>query len=193
MVRAIIFDCYGVLVHDNYSMIKEKYLADDPTARAEFVDLNHRACKGELTGDEFLVKVSELTGVPMSEIDETFDHNYRNDELLNFIARELKPRYKIGFLSNASRDRITELFTPEQVELFDDVVLSYQVHLIKPDPEIYKLSTQRLGVQPEECVFVDDLARYVEMAETLGMRGIWYQNFEQFRDELEKILERASA
>ncbi|MFO7960386.1 MAG: HAD family phosphatase [Nitriliruptoraceae bacterium] len=55
---------------------------------------------------------------------------------------------------------------------FDDLVLSGRVGLRKPDPAIYRLSAERLGVEVEACVFVDDLERNVEVATELGMVGV---------------------
>ncbi len=55
---------------------------------------------------------------------------------------------------------------------FDDLVISGEVGLRKPDPAIYRLAAERLGIAPEECVFIDDLERNVEVARDLGMIGI---------------------
>lgn len=57
-------------------------------------------------------------------------------------------------------------------ELFDDVVDSAHVGLRKPDPEIYVMAYERLGVTPEECVFVDDFLVNCEAAEALGMTAV---------------------
>ena len=55
---------------------------------------------------------------------------------------------------------------------FDELVLSGQVGLRKPDPAIYQLAAERVGVAPSACVFVDDLERNVEVATELGMVGV---------------------
>lgn len=60
-------------------------------------------------------------------------------------------------------------------EHFDAVVLSGEVGLRKPDPEIYGLAVGRLGVDPRACVYVDDLDVNVEVAESLGMTGVLYR------------------
>ncbi len=58
---------------------------------------------------------------------------------------------------------------------FDDLVISAEVGLRKPDPAIYRLAAERLRIAPEECVFIDDLERNVEVARDLGMIGIVHQ------------------
>jgi putative hydrolase of the HAD superfamily len=55
---------------------------------------------------------------------------------------------------------------------FDDIVLSGAVGLRKPDPAIYRLAADRLGVAPTDCVFVDDLAGNVRAAADLGMLAV---------------------
>jgi epoxide hydrolase-like predicted phosphatase len=72
-------------------------------------------------------------------------------------------------------------------ELFDVVVISGEVGLRKPQPEIYQLAASRLGYAPEECVFVDDLAPNIRGAATTGMLGILHRDPEVTIDELEAL------
>jgi putative hydrolase of the HAD superfamily len=92
------------------------------------------------------------------------------------LIRALRPRYRVGVLSNADgtlRARLGEGLGI--LDLFDDVVCSAEVGCAKPEPEIYALACQRLGVAPAACVFVDDHGPNVEAAESLGMRGILFR------------------
>ena len=61
--------------------------------------------------------------------------------------------------------------------------------MAKPDPAIYRLAAERLGVKPEECVFVDDLLENVEAAESIGMKGIVFKDYTDFLTNLNKIFE----
>jgi putative hydrolase of the HAD superfamily len=61
-------------------------------------------------------------------------------------------------------------------ELFDDVLVSAEVGLHKPQPEIYRLAAERIGVPPEACLFVDDLRENCEGAETVGMTAIRHRD-----------------
>jgi putative hydrolase of the HAD superfamily len=72
-------------------------------------------------------------------------------------------------------------------ELFDAVVISGEVGLRKPQPEIYELAATRLGLRPEECVFVDDLAPNIRGAATTGMVGILHRDPEATLAELETL------
>lgn len=78
-------------------------------------------------------------------------------------------------------------------ELFDDVVDSAFVGMRKPDPRIYELTCERLGVAPHECVFVDDFAHNCEAAEALGMTVVWFQETDDAISELRRVLAERGA
>jgi putative hydrolase of the HAD superfamily len=73
-------------------------------------------------------------------------------------------------------------------ELFDAVVLSGAVGIAKPHAEIYRLAARRLGLDPRECVFVDDLRRNVDGAVTVGMVGVHHRDVTSTLTELEAVL-----
>jgi putative hydrolase of the HAD superfamily len=66
--------------------------------------------------------------------------------------------------------------------------LSYKVGLIKPDPNIYIMAAKRLGLEPEECVFIDDNPGHCSAAREVGMKAIVYSSFSEVKNNLEKIL-----
>jgi putative hydrolase of the HAD superfamily len=75
-------------------------------------------------------------------------------------------------------------------DLFDEVVISGQAGLRKPDPQAFRLAAERLGLPPEECVFVDDVKGNVEAAEAVGMRGVVHERAETTVPALEALLRR---
>lgn len=70
------------------------------------------------------------------------------------------------------------------LELFSDVVDSSEVGLRKPDPAVYRLAAERLGVEPHEVVFVDDLPENVAGAEAVGMTGVLFSDPDTCRSDL---------
>jgi putative hydrolase of the HAD superfamily len=91
------------------------------------------------------------------------------------LARRLRPAYRTAILSNADlslRGRLRELGIHD---LFDAVLSSAEEGVAKPEAEIYRRATERIGLSPESCVFVDDAEGNVQGAEALGMRGIVYR------------------
>jgi putative hydrolase of the HAD superfamily len=166
-----------------------KHFAGQPDNIAEMRRLDALANRGIIPWQEFQQAVAELSGQTPQEVWDELDDNPPNLELFAYIAEQLKPQYKIGFLSNASDDWMNDLFTQEQRALLDDVVLSFRVGLAKPDKEIFQLAASRLGVVPEECIFADDIANYCDAAREVGMEAIQYQDFEEFQQEASRILQ----
>ena len=73
------------------------------------------------------------------------------------------------------------------VDLFDGVVISGAEKLRKPDPRIYRLAAERVGVEPEACVFVDDVVRNVEGAKAVGMHAIHHTDPDVTIPQLEEL------
>lgn len=102
----------------------------------------------------------------------------------------LKARgYHTYYLSNYG-ERIRREASKELSFLshMDGGIMSYTVHLAKPDPAIYQTLLDRYGLKAEECVFLDDTVRNVEAAQALGIAGIVVTSQEQAKKELETLL-----
>jgi epoxide hydrolase-like predicted phosphatase len=81
------------------------------------------------------------------------------------------------------------IYDPEALEgLFDAMIISGDVGLHKPQAEIYLLAAERLGIEPEDCVFVDDLRENVRGAEEVGMTAILHRDPETTLARLEDLL-----
>lgn len=104
----------------------------------------------------------------------------RDDTMLAFVMRlRNRPEVKIGSISNTNpihgrwlREQLPELAA------FDDVVLSCDVGLLKPEPAIYQMALQRLSVRAQDALFVDDLPINVAGAEAVGMTGLVHQSYD---------------
>lgn len=186
MIKAIIFDCFGVLTVDLWKEFVAK-LPDDQKQQAR--DINHAYDAGFITNEQFRTQIKDLTGQAVGEVESIFaDEGPKNRELLNYIVA-LKPTYKIGILSNIASNWINEvLLTNEEQRLFDDMVLSFQVRVTKPEPRIFELACERLGVQPAEVVMVDDIEANCQAAQGIGMKSIVYHDFPQLKADLEQLL-----
>jgi len=187
MTKAIIFDCFGVLVGEGWKPFCRKYFGETGADRQWADEQMQRVSRAEITHQDFANIIQEKTGVAPDLFLAALHANPPNTELLEYIY-ELKKTYKIGFLSNVGLNRLSELFTAKQLELFDDITLSYELHISKPHPDIYKHAANKLGVDPGACIFVDDTPLYCKGAESIGMQAIQYSEYETFTQELEKIL-----
>ena len=74
------------------------------------------------------------------------------------------------------------------VDLFDHIVTGDEVAAHKPDPAIYELGAQRVGLPPADCVFVDDLRENCEGAEAVGMTAVLHRGAERTLPRLEELL-----
>lgn len=187
MIRGVIFDCFGVLYEGSL-----EYLAQQaPPERREVVyDVNRSADYGYISRSEYVQSMAELIGLQPDEVEKIARQRHiRNKPLIDFV-RSLRPHCKTALLSNVGQNVIETLFTPgELARLFDAVVLSWELGTGKPYPEIYELTASRLGLQPEECVMIDDLPRNVEGAELAGMKGLLYSSVRQVETDVRNLLE----
>lgn len=187
MTRAIIFDCFGVLTNDGWKALRETYCTTDKLKKRAH-DLDVAVNSGFMSESDFTKAVAKLCYLNVGEVERAFTERHTNEALFSYIMARLKPTYKIGMLSNAAYNMLDELFTPEQTALFDAVTLSCELGVVKPDKTMYETIATKLGVLPEECIFIDDIERYCAGAKEVGMKAIWYKDFAQFQQELEELL-----
>lgn len=194
MIKAIIFDCFGVLLGDAKQMRLMDLQHTDPEKADEIRALYRAADRGFLTNDEIVEAASELFAIEPEEFMAEQDHvEVPNVELLQYIAT-LKKDFKVGMLSNvSSRERIGIRFEPGQLDaIFDTIVASGNEGYVKPQPEIYEIAATRLGVLPSECVMIDDIAEFCEGARQVGMQAIQFQSTKQAIGDLNTLIDRGS-
>ncbi|MBP6038106.1 MAG: HAD-IA family hydrolase [Candidatus Saccharimonas sp.] len=188
MIRGIIFDCFGVL----YGGSLESLLNLCPPERlTELRDLNKQSDYGFISGADYLAGLADIFGMPLDEVRALLAKKHiRNQQLAEYVVA-LRHDYKVGLLSNVSSGTIEELFTNEERhELFDAEVLSYQEHLLKPNPAIFELMAQRMGLTTGECVMIDDLASNCEGAEIAGMKSIQHITNQRTKELLQNLLQQ---
>ena len=171
MIRAVIFDCFGVLTTEGWFAFCETYL-QDADKRSEAQAIHDQMNAGYIAYDAYISNVAELTNLTVQEVHKLVTASVANESLFEYIRDVLKPHYKIGMLSNAGANWLDDLFQAWQVALFDGIALSYEMGVIKPDARAYTIAAARLGMLPEECLFIDDHLGYVESAKAVGMQAI---------------------
>ena len=199
-IRAVIFDLGGVLVR-----------TEDPTPRARLAERlgkspaelsriifdeesARQATLGAITTQEHWETVRWKLGLSPEEFPvvpvEFWGGDTLDKDLVGYI-RALRPRYKTALLSNAWDDlrQVLEEYW-KIADAFDGIFISAEVGLLKPDPRIYQLALERLGVAPEEAVFVDDFTENVAGARAVGMQAIHFRDSQQARADLEAALDQ---
>jgi len=188
MIKAIIFDCFGVLSSEGWQNFKQIFFSDKPDALAEAKKIRTLADKGHYTHDEVISLFADLANISVEVVKKEIEDYQPNTYLLNYIKDTLKAHYKIGMLSNVSDDWLFSIFSAEQLEMFEVKALSYRIGYAKPDPEAYRIVAEKLQVDQSECLFVDDLEHNVFAATQVGMKAVRYQDYQQAVDDIETIL-----
>jgi putative hydrolase of the HAD superfamily len=154
-----------------------------------------RACRdllialetGAVEEEEFEPQFAAMLGVTApSLIDRLFAAYSPDEEMLAAVARARQAGVRTGLISNSWGTRRYDRGLLS--ELFDGVVISGEVGMRKPTPEIYTLGAERIGLEPSGCVFVDDLPFNLPPAEELGMATVLHVSAGQTIDELERLL-----
>jgi putative hydrolase of the HAD superfamily len=202
MIKGVIFDVGGVLLrtHDQGSRRKWETRLGLKSGELAFLvfdsELGRQAQLGQASLEEVWAWIGThlgLSGKQLSNLMRDFWSGDRLDEELCGYIRGLRPRYRTGMLSNNwapdGRAMAQELGI---ADCFDVFVTSAEIGVMKPDPRIYQVALDRLGITPPEGIFVDDFAVNVEAARQLGLRTIHFLDPAEARDELDMLLTSAS-
>jgi HAD superfamily hydrolase (TIGR01509 family) len=155
-----------------------------------------QAQSGIISDEAYWSDVADQLGLAETELADFRRDYFGGDELdhemVRFI-RGLRPRFKTALLSNAS-PQLTELLDELGVtDAFDVIVVSGSVGVQKPDPAIYQVTLRRLGIAPEESIFVDDFIENLNAARDLGMQTLQFRANMDWRAELEARLDQGHA
>jgi putative hydrolase of the HAD superfamily len=190
VIRGIIFDCFGVLYVDASRYFYEHHVVDYQRLQPELLSLNKAYDYGLLSQKELDQAVSDLTGLDLPFVSEHIQGIHKRNQNLLEYSQILRRTHKVGMLSNIGVGAMDAFFSPtERKELFDAAVLSGEESMAKPNPHIFELTAQRLGLLPHECVMIDDLEENCAGADAAGMRAILYQSNAQVKAELKILLE----
>jgi len=198
MIKAIAFDYGGVIEIKEGNLFKEivEYLQINlEDWEKVYFSLNHLHNIGNNSGDEIVALVAKEFGASdkqifhirnlIKDIRKTKKINY---ELIEIIKNLKNKNYKIGLLSNNSVNLNQGIKDKNISELFDTVVISGEVGYQKPQSEIFQILAEKLDVNINELIFIDDTKKSLEGAEKIGYVPILYTNNEILKTELSNIL-----
>lgn len=188
MIKAIIFDFAGVIGADGYWIWLRKNIPDIESKREYYQKISEQVDGATISNAEFVKAISDNSGISEDRIwKEIYPEIVINKELLNFI-KDLKKKYRIGLLSNFTSPWLREIFNKHNLhEYFDEVIISSEHKLIKPDPAIFKKILKMLGVSSNEAVFIDDRQVHVDAANKLDIKGILFSSNQQLKDEFREL------
>jgi putative hydrolase of the HAD superfamily len=153
-----------------------------------------RASLGQAEVDDVWTWVLQQLKLSESERDalsrDFFSGDHVDEKLIELI-RSLRPSYKTGMISNAwpnLRHRIENEWC--FADAFDHIVISAEVGIAKPDPRIYHLALDGMGVAANEAVFIDDFEKNIDGARAVGMQTIHFKHPKQATSDLRNLLDQ---
>jgi epoxide hydrolase-like predicted phosphatase len=199
-IKTIFWDIGGVLER-----------TEDPAPRAALADQlgwpvselsrvifghvdDYRIQRGLITLEEHYANLAEALEIPTSRVDSVLDAFFGGDRLdlaLVDHIRALRQEYTTAVISNympVLRDKITNLW--QIGDAFDVLVVSSEVGVMKPDPEIYRIALEKTSTPPGQGVFIDDFIENVEGARRAGMRAIHFKAAPQALEDLHDLLDK---
>ena len=194
MTRAVIFDIGGVLVDWNPKHLYSKLLPDDAAIEAYLREIGFDEWNRALDG-------GGLWNDAIAELAARHPHRQALIEAAHLRWHEMLPGDIPGTVAILERlaaqgvplYAITNYSTEKWVETrarfpffghFRDIVVSADEKMLKPDPAIYRLCLQRNGLEAEACIFIDDVARNVAAAKSVGIDAILFETPEKLAEDL---------
>lgn len=190
MIKAIIFDCFGVLQVSGSDYFLQTKVKNYDQLQPEISQIFKAGDYGLMSQSEINQAVAELTGIDVKLVTANIEgRSVRNKELIDFMS-ELRPELKVALLSNIGPGSMDKFFSlKERQELFDAVVLSGEENTVKPHRRIYEICAERLGVAPGDCVMVDDVIDNCYGADAAGMKYIHHQTNTQTVAAIKRLLQ----
>ena len=171
-------ECLGMTTRD-----LEKIVFESETSQ--------RASTGEIPEEAHWQAVSRVLAMSRAETQKILDEFFAGDradrDLLDYL-RSVRPECKVCLISNAWSGLRAFITRSKFEDVFDYMVISAEVGLMKPDPRIYRLALQKIDAQPAESVFIDDVPANVDAARSVGMAGIHFTQAGQAFQELKDLL-----
>jgi len=173
--------------HNHYGAVLRRWVEPRPGEISPI----HRLERGELGLEEFEHLLSAALAREGSSVEAQglvgrmfADLAIYEDSMTSLVTRAHAAGIRTGLLSNSWGN---EYDRSEWHEMFDAVVISGEVGMRKPEPEIFELALDRIGLTAGECVFIDDMAHNIAAAELAGLVGIVHRSFEQTAGELQSL------
>lgn len=197
MIKAIIFDLWETLGTKNVGISKSLQDKFGIEKSSEFMHLYETSVqlKNWMSEKEMAINFLKEFKIEDTNENEEFVMNLFREGIekstmftgMKDLLLKLKENYKLGFISNTTVFEATVLDKWDIKDLFEVTSFSWELGIKKPTKEIFDITLQKLGVNPEEAVFIDDGEKNILKAKEYGLNGIIFKSVEQLQDELLKL------
>lgn len=165
-----------------------------PAATEEGLEVFQALCTksdlGQLSRHDFNIEASKLTGYSIDQVNAGIEAELSINEPLVTYAKDLiKRNYRLACLSNGSHEWTSYAIQKHGLNaLFEQVIVSSDLGIVKPDPKIYYHTLDSLQVKNAECIFVDDRSVNTDAAEKLGIKSLVFTDTVSFKSDLEALI-----
>jgi len=194
MIKTIIFDLGNVVVSFDHRKTSKRLAdafkhADDAVyEKAVASEIVREYNLGRLSTDEFIAAINREFGgqIGYEDFYAAWNCTFLPEPIISErLIERLSEKYKLLVLSDTNEmhfDFIRENYS--MMKYFDDFVVSHKVNVVKPSAEIFQKAVELAECQPEECLFIDDLAANVDGAQKIGLQAIQFVSPEQLEADL---------
>ncbi len=197
-LKAVIFD-YGMVLSTAqepvaYANLKAITGLDGEQFEQAYWKRRHDYDLGFLNGTSYWQSISDDAGLAMSsaQIERLIENDVLmwstlNEQMLAWVYAVQDAGFKIGILSNMGEELLRYMRQEfGWLGRFDHHTWSCELNIAKPDPAIYLHTCEKLGVKPEEALFLDDKLVNIEAAESVGITAIHFSTVDSLREELDR-------
>jgi len=194
-IKSVIFDWGGVLIDDPAPGLMQYCTKALRVTKEDYIKAHDKFAddfqKGLIREDNFWEKVCSELNVPKPKVRslwaEAFKAVYVPRNYMFSMASWLRKNgYRTAVLSNTEVPAM-EFFHRQRYNMFDVPVFSCVEGVKKPDRKIYEITLKKLGPGPEQSVFIDDKAEYINGAKEVGIKTVLFRNIDQIKDELNRL------
>ena len=178
MKTLLLFDCFGVVMREVAPYWFRRYYTAEEADRIK-EEMMHDGDVGAVEDDVLYRRLGETVGASGDQIRREWEDLVIPDQKTIALIRSLKSRYRVVLLSNAMSGYLRYALDKCGIaDLFDDVIVSAEVKLVKPDPAIFRLALNRAGVAPADALMIDDVQKNLDGAKTVGIDGHLFRGAE---------------
>ncbi|VVB59923.1 Glyceraldehyde 3-phosphate phosphatase [uncultured archaeon] len=200
MIKAIFFDFDGVLTNFEYGSYTVCYNLSQKTGipTDKLVSCYHQHTGGldigKIEDKDFWGAFCRCVGceIGITLLDYAFRNVSMNEKMLE-LAKKLRKNYKVGIITDNSKGRFNAIIDEFKLrDIFDALILSADVGATKKEEVIFRRALDSLKLKPQECIFIDNSARNLEVPKRMGFKTIHYdfqkKDFDSLLTQLKTLI-----